>query len=148
MCAVVPRNLGKGAVPAPVASPKPNVWPLDRQSVSLRAPRHPMTKERACSFGYPASPEGPTLRGLDAANASPLDHDQGRLRSPLDPIDDGRSDPRLSTHRYNLCDTARPLLHRAEPLSLSIRDAFIHMAKTKKQSVHSLRCIHRLHFRS
>lgn len=48
--------LGKGAAcRAPVASPRPNVRPLNRRSGRLRAPRHPMT-----------IPGGPTLRGLDA----------------------------------------------------------------------------------
>lgn len=69
MCAVVPRNLAKGAVPAPVGSPQPNVWPLNHQSVSLRAPRHPM------------------------ANLSRLDHDQGDFALPWNPSTMARACP-------------------------------------------------------
>lgn len=66
MCGVVPQILARGPLRAPVASPKPTVWPLDHQSGRVPAPRHPMTKERACPFGTQPLPEGPTLRGLDA----------------------------------------------------------------------------------
>lgn len=61
MCGVLPRHLGKGAVPAPVASPQPwrstpiegasrqrTVWPVHHHSGCLRAPRDPMAKGRAC----------------------------------------------------------------------------------------------------
>lgn len=65
MCGVIPRDLGKGAVPAPVASPKPTVWPLDRQSGSLRAPRHPKAKGLARPL-EPYLSERTTLCELDA----------------------------------------------------------------------------------
>ena len=90
-------NLGKGAV----ASPKPNVWPLDYQSGRVPAPRHPMTnparfgcppafhpwtttmgdfalpwtpstKERACPFNPSLCPRGQRHRRWIAARASAL----------------------------------------------------------------------------
>ena len=48
------------------------VWSLHHQSGRFQAPRHPMARG-VPALSNPASPEGPTVRRLDAANVVSLD---------------------------------------------------------------------------
>ena len=81
MCGVVPQILARGPLRAPVASPKPTVWPLDHQSGRVPAPRHPMTKGACLPPWNPSLyPKGQPCAVWMPASVSPLDHDHGRLR--------------------------------------------------------------------
>ncbi len=79
MCGVVHRNLGKGT------AARPRCIPTQWRSIGIEPHRTTETsavssvqERRSCPSRNPPRP-----------SASPLDHDQRRLRSPLDPMTEG-----------------------------------------------------------